>query len=82
MKISYDFDIADRGLLLYVTVNNLFDIRNPSSVWADTGLPDKTFTTDNVSKDETAWNTVEEYILFPFWYSAPREILWGLKISL
>ena len=82
MKISYNMDILDRNMLIYVTVNNLFDIRNRNSVWADTGLPDKTFLVSNVSRDDLSINTVEDYILFPFWYSAPREILWGIKFSL
>jgi len=82
MKLSYSTDLLDRNLLFYVTVNNLLDIRNPNSVWADTGQPDKTFLISNVSRDDLSWNTVEEFILFPYWYSAPREILWGIKISL
>ncbi|MFH1198171.1 MAG: carboxypeptidase-like regulatory domain-containing protein [bacterium] len=64
----------------FVNVYNLLDTRDQTAVYGDTGTADYT-TTINPSKvpyNEARVGTIEEYVLQPSWYSAPRQIQVGL----
>jgi len=80
-RVNYSMQIKNYGVSFYCNVNNLLDARNATSVFSDTGEPDYTNSTANVGSDVNRTNTVEEYIKYPHWYSAPREILFGIKVS-
>ena len=62
-------------------VTNLFDTRNATSVYSDTGLPDFTLQDfANKSRFLEVSNS-GEYFSNPGMYSAPRYISLGLRIS-
>lgn len=82
LRLNRLFQLGKYSATLYCNVNNVFDTRNATIVFADSGEPDYTTTIANVGSDESRINTVEEYIVYPHWYSTPREILFGIKISL
>ncbi len=81
LKCSRSFSIPHFNGLIYVQIYNLFDTRNANNVFSDTGEPDYTTSASNVGRDIYSTNTVEEFIIYPDWYSTPREILLGIKLS-
>ena len=81
LKVSRLFKIGNLKCMLYCDVNNLLDIRNANIVFGDTGEPDYTTRVSNVGRDIHSINTVEEFIIYPHWYSVPREIIFGIKLS-
>lgn len=80
-RINYTTKFSKYDVSFYCNVNNLLDTRNATSVFSDTGEPNYTNSIANVGSDENRTNTVEEYIVYPHWYSAPREILFGIKLA-
>jgi hypothetical protein len=58
------------------------DTRNANEVFTDTGEPDYTTRISTIGRDVYSKNTVEEFIVYSHWYSIPREILFGIKISI
>ncbi|PIS30787.1 MAG: hypothetical protein COT43_01020 [Candidatus Marinimicrobia bacterium CG08_land_8_20_14_0_20_45_22] len=81
-RINYTIKFGKYDVSFYSNVNNILDTRNATNVFSDTGEPDYTNSIANVGSDENRTNTVEEYIIYPHWYSVPREILFGIKLSL
>ena len=81
MRASKNFDIGGNQLSLFLRVFNLLDLRNATNVYSDTGEPDYTTTAENVNPDPERNNTVREYLQNPTFYSAPREIQWGIEYN-
>jgi hypothetical protein len=83
LKLHKNFQIGGMRAILFANVFNLFDRLNEIDVFGDTGRAGNTLQGKNVSETEGARvNTVEEYLVFPQYYSAPREIQVGLEIDL
>ena len=61
---------------------NIFDIRNEINVWNDTGRATYTLSASDVSlTNPERIGNLNEHLLKPEWYSEPRKIDIGLKIS-
>jgi outer membrane receptor protein involved in Fe transport len=71
---NFDFSILD--LQLFVKVFNLLDAKNPITVFGDTGKPDYTLQEQTVTDHDESW------FIFPNFYSQPRSIYLGTKISI
>ncbi|MBP7460556.1 MAG: TonB-dependent receptor [Candidatus Delongbacteria bacterium] len=73
--------VAKLGFQLYLKVYNLLDRKNPVTVYSDTGDPEFTLEDKNVSGDIQYNNPIEEYLIRPDFFQAPRKITCGLKID-
>jgi outer membrane receptor protein involved in Fe transport len=71
-----NFPLFGANLQLFIRVLNLFDAKNPMSVWGDTGKPDFTLQEEEISSYDKGWFDV------PTYYSEPRAVYVGTKISL
>jgi hypothetical protein len=76
LEVKKDFEISPVKLEVYFRVLNLFDARNPITVWSDTGEPDFTIQKQEVSNYDPGWFDD------PTFYSEPRSIVVGTRISL
>jgi len=83
MLISRDFKLHQLKYTLFANIYNVFDIRDELVVWSDTGSAGYTTTIDpkRISYDEERVSTVEDYIRRPSWFTNPREIQVGLRVS-
>ncbi|MCK9210135.1 MAG: TonB-dependent receptor [Ignavibacteriaceae bacterium] len=75
MQIHKDFSIDSYGIQLFIKVFNLLDSKNPVVVYGDTGKPDYTLTQKTVTNEDAGW------FVYPNFYSTPRSIYLGTKIS-
>ena len=68
---------------LFVNVYNLFDQRDATTVYADTGSPDYTTTVDpsRIPYRSDRVSTIEDFVLQPSWYTAPRQVQFGLILD-
>ena len=68
---------------LSMNVYNLFDFRNELTVFSDTGRSTyslvPTYTPQYSSP--TAYNSLDQYLIRPDYYSSPRQIKIGLSVS-
>ncbi|MBL7024466.1 MAG: TonB-dependent receptor [Candidatus Marinimicrobia bacterium] len=81
LKASRQVKIGRHAIGLTLNVNNLLDTRNATSVHTDTGRPDYSGRLQSIIDNAYGLNTVREYIQYPTWYTAPREILLGINYS-
>lgn len=81
LRVSKLFVIGDFKFQANLDVTNLFDTRNATSVYSDTGLPD--FTLDDFAYKNRLVEITnsKEYFANPGMYSNPRYISLGLRIS-
>lgn len=76
---------SDFTLEVFVNVYNVLDQKDATAVYADTGSPD--YTTNNtqnpnkVPYDPNRVTTVEDFVLQPSWYTAPRQIQAGITLG-
>lgn len=85
----YNFDlyayknIHVMGLVysLYFKIYNLFDRKNELDVYSDTGRAGYSLQSFYTSPNIRGVNTLNEYLKRPDWYSAPRQVIIGVKIS-
>jgi outer membrane receptor protein involved in Fe transport len=70
-------------LLLFLRVNNVFDIRNEVGVFDDTGRAGKTYDEEiaRLSNTREYINTISDYYSVPTNYSEPRRIEFGATIE-
>ena len=80
-KASRKVNIAGMEFGVSLNVNNLLDTRNATSVHTDTGSPTYSGRLQSILDDMYVLNTVGEYIEYPTWFYAPREILLGINYS-
>jgi outer membrane receptor for ferrienterochelin and colicin len=68
---------------LFVNVYNLFDTRDATNVYGDTGSADYTTTINPVKipYNSSRVGTVEDFVLQPSWYTTPRQIQFGLILD-
>lgn len=69
-------ELFSLNVLFFVKVFNLLDGENPLIVWGDSGKPDFTLDEKQVTNYDPGWFDVPSY------YSEPRSIYIGTKISL
>jgi outer membrane receptor for ferrienterochelin and colicin len=72
-----NFTLRDLNFELFLRVYNLFDAKNPLTVWDDSGKPDYTGeqNTDAAAQADPSW------FLRPDYYSEPRRAQIGTKFS-
>ena len=71
---NFNLDILD--LQLFIKVFNLLDSKNPITVFGDTGKPDYTLQEQTVTDYDPGW------FVYPNYYSQPRSVYLGTKISI
>jgi outer membrane receptor protein involved in Fe transport len=84
LTISKTFRLEDMlSVQLFVNVYNLFDQRDATNVYADTGSPDYTdnISPDRIPFDPTRISTVEDFVIQPSWFTAPRQIQAGIAVD-
>lgn len=75
-ELYRNWKIFSVNLQLFVKIFNLFDAKNPLYIYTDTGRPDFTIEQVTVSDYDEGW------FVNPSFYSEPRSIYVGTKISL
>jgi outer membrane receptor for ferrienterochelin and colicin len=77
LQLSSQFNVQ-----VFLNVYNLFDQRDATNVYTDTGSADYT-TQSHASNnyDPKRVTTVEDYVNQPSWYTAPRQIQLGLALG-
>lgn len=73
LRAYKNFKYSVFNLQLFARIFNLLDAKNPTQVYGDTGLADKTFE-ERVDHDPT-------WFVNPSFYSPPRSIQVGLRLS-
>lgn len=83
MRITKKFALMGREIGLTANVYNLLDIRNEVAVYSDTGRSGYSLIPTYTTQDP-GWNynTLEEYLNRPSYYSSPRQIRIGISTSL
>jgi outer membrane receptor for ferrienterochelin and colicin len=84
LRINKAFRFASKLYLqLFMDVYNLFDQRNETFIYTDTGTAEYTTTIDpsKIPYNAARVSTVEDFVLQPGWYSAPRQIQLGLRFG-
>jgi hypothetical protein len=81
LKVDRTFHLVGLDITAFLKVFNLLDNRIPVNVFGDTGQPDFTTETQNVSENPERGNTVAEYIRYPDHYGEPRNIQVGFEFS-
>jgi outer membrane receptor for ferrienterochelin and colicin len=70
------------SMQLFLNVYNLFDQRDATNAYTDTGSADYTTQGQSSSKyDSKRLTTVEDFINQPSWYTAPRQVQLGLALG-
>lgn len=83
MKLYKNFHIGNLRASVFINAYNLLDRLNEVDVFGDTGRAGNTLQGKSVSESEAARvNTVEEYLIYPHFYSPPREIQIGFEFDL
>lgn len=81
-KFHKVFNIGNTRAIFFANVYNLFDRLNEIDVFGDTGRAGNTLQDKTISESSARVNTIEEYLVYPHFYSTPREIQIGLEIDL
>ena len=83
MRSYYNFNISGIRFALHLNIYNLFDIRNELSVFSDTGRSTYTLVpTYTPQLSGRQLNTLDQYLMSPASFSSPRQIKFGMSISL
>jgi hypothetical protein len=86
LSVNKLFMLSDVRLELFLNVYNLLDLRDPVSVYGDTGSADYTTTIDPNSLANNSYNpnrvsTVQDYVLRPGNFVGPRQVQLGLTLG-
>ena len=84
LTLNRRFTLNDNtNINLFVNVYNLFDTRDETWVYTDTGSADYTtnITPERVSYSSQRIGTVEDYVNHPNWYTSPRQVQIGLSLD-
>jgi hypothetical protein len=81
IKLSRLFNVNRLRFEVFVNVFNVFDRRNSSGVYTDTGRSDYTLADPTQQGRVIAVSDIEEFYARPGMYSAPRHIQLGLKTT-
>jgi hypothetical protein len=72
---------SDYSMSLFAKVYNLFDTENELNIFTDTGRANYSIQA-GLSGRPRGVNSIEEYYTRPDFYSAPRQIVVGVEISI
>jgi outer membrane receptor protein involved in Fe transport len=75
-------NIIDQQLSLFLKVYNLFDTANELEVFSDTGRAGYSLELTRAQEKPKGVNTLPEYYTRPDFYSAPRQIIFGVSYGL
>jgi len=75
------FDFFDHPLNIFLKVYNLFDARNELDVFTDTGRAGYSIEA-NFSGAPRGINSIQEFYTRPEFYSAPRQVVLGIGVSI
>jgi outer membrane receptor for Fe3+-dicitrate len=83
LYVNRRFALKSSALNFFITVYNLFDIRDQLSVYGDTGSAKYTtfINSDVVSYDPVRVGTIEEFVKQPAWYTSPRQVQIGMSLG-
>jgi outer membrane receptor for ferrienterochelin and colicin len=76
LELHKSFEFMNSTIQFFIKIFNLLDLKNPLTVFGDTGKPDYTIQEKTVIEYDPGWFN------YPNYYSAPRNIYIGTKISL
>ena len=76
LELFKNFELSVVDLQLFVKIFNLLDSKNPIIVFGDTGKPDYTLQELTVTNHDKSW------FVYPTYYSKPRSVYLGTKISI
>ncbi|NQV15154.1 TonB-dependent receptor [bacterium] len=83
MRLTKSISVMGREISFTANVYNLLDIRNEVVVFSDTGRSGYSLIPTYTSEDPNwDYNTLEEYLNRPGYYSSPRQIRIGISTSL
>ena len=84
MRSFYNFVLFEKvRVSAHINVYNLFDIRNELTVYNDTGRSNYTLLpTYTPQISGPGFNTLDEYLVRPDFYSSPRQVKLGFSFSL
>ena len=84
MRAFYNFTLfGSIQVSAHMNIYNVFDIRNELTVYGDTGRSSYSLTpTYTPQYSGPMLNTLDEFLIVPSYYSAPRQIKIGLSLSL
>jgi outer membrane receptor protein involved in Fe transport len=75
LELYKNVRFSDLTLRFFLRALNLFDAKNPINVFGETGKPDFTLQQEQVRDYDPGWFT------FPTYYSEPRSVYLGTRIS-
>ncbi|MBN1996765.1 TonB-dependent receptor, partial [candidate division KSB1 bacterium] len=83
LYINRMFQLGDMNFQLFCNIYNLFDNRDETNVYSDTGTADYTTNTDpnKIPYNPLRVGTIDDYVLQPSWYTTPREVQVGVIIG-
>jgi outer membrane receptor protein involved in Fe transport len=83
LYINKQFQLSSLRLELFMNVYNLFDQKDETSVYGDTGSADYTTTIDplKIPYNPKRIGTIEDYVNQAGWYTEPRQVQVGLIIG-
>ena len=81
LRFAKHFTFKNFSTELYINVRNLFDTKNARYVYSDTGRPDYTLDGVNQQKRLIEIANVNEYYTRPGYYTPPRFIHFGIRIT-
>ena len=83
LYINRRFKVSAMQMNVFLNIYNLFDIQDETGVYSDTGSAEYTTNIDptTISYNEHRVSTVEDFVLQPGWYTAPRQIQLGFALE-
>lgn len=80
LNAKYYVNIQNARLILYAQVKNLFDRLNAVNVFTDTGDPATSLIPTYVP--EQPIHSLEDFLTRPDYYTAPRQLIVGIRVNL
>jgi outer membrane receptor protein involved in Fe transport len=83
MKIYKNLVIGGLNFNVYAKLDNMFDIKNEYTVFADTGTADYTLAQQRAEDNNAveAINTLDDYFLHQTWFGDPRRFTIGFSVG-
>jgi outer membrane receptor protein involved in Fe transport len=82
LYLNRNFTIQGRTLSIFMNVYNLFDRKNATNVYTDTGKPDYTLDELYVHESPERVGTLHDFFTHPEWYTPPRKVQIGFALEL
>jgi len=81
LYITKYFSLGNTNISVFAKIYNLFDTKNEIEVFGDTGRAGYTLELTRSQEAPRGVNTLEEYFTRPDYYSAPRQIIFGVTFA-